>query len=455
MHRFLLPLLAAAVYAQPSGGLTVSQTVETALRNYPSIQVSQEEVAAAAAGIRLARTAYLPRIDSLAQVNRATRNNVFGMVLPQPESVIPSMSGPVIGTNNLGSAWGSAIGALVEWEPFDFGLRAASIASASALQARREAALKRTQFEVAASAADAYLTLAAAQETVRAAQAAVDHADVTVRIVSALVRSELRPGADRSRADAEAAAARNQLLQAQQAVETARAALARFTGEDPAAIAISAPGLRRTPPPETPGAPDLTRNPLAAEQNAVVEATRAELHALERTYFPRFYLEGVAYSRGTGAELNGHNLGGAGGLAPNVQNYGLGLTVTIPVMDKFSLREREAAQSATVRAEQARARQIATDLKAQWNQAVAELRGSRAIAANVPVQLAAARDALRQATARYQSGLGNLEEVAEAQRLVAQSEIDDALARLNIWRSLLAVATAAGDIRPFLAEVER
>ena len=63
--------------------MTIAQAVETALRNYPSISVSQEQVNAAAAGIDLARTAYLPRVDSLAQVNRGTRNNVFGLLLPQ------------------------------------------------------------------------------------------------------------------------------------------------------------------------------------------------------------------------------------------------------------------------------------------------------------------------------------------------------------------------------------
>src|SRR5271165_3074802 len=91
----------------PPSSLTISQAVDAALRNYPSIQVSQEQINAAAAGIELARTAYLPRVDALAQVNRATRNNVFGMLLPQNSiGVIPSMSGPVIGSNNLGSAWG-------------------------------------------------------------------------------------------------------------------------------------------------------------------------------------------------------------------------------------------------------------------------------------------------------------------------------------------------------------
>ena len=73
------------------------------MKNYPAITVTQEQINAVAAGIQLARTAYLPRVDALAQANRATRNNVFGLLLPQ--NVIPSISGPVLGTNNFGTAW--------------------------------------------------------------------------------------------------------------------------------------------------------------------------------------------------------------------------------------------------------------------------------------------------------------------------------------------------------------
>ena len=77
------------------------------------------------------------------------------------------------------------------------------------------------------------------------------------------------------------------------------------------------------------------------------------------------------------------------------------------------------------------------------------------IAANTPVQVSAARAATQQATARYQAGLGTIDEVAEAQRLLTQAEIDDALARLSVWRGLLGVAAAAGDIQPFLAEASQ
>ena len=445
-------VLAAAQNSSPDV-LTLAQAVEKASKNYPSIRVSQEQINAAAAGIRLARTAYLPRVDGVAQVNRATRNNLFGMLLPQ--NVIPSISGPVLGTNNLGTVWGSAVGGLVSWEPFDFGLRQATVSAAETSKAQSEATLKRTEFEIATAAADSYLTLVAAQQTVRAAQAGVDRAEALLRTTNAVVNAQLRPGADSSRTEAELAAARTQLIQARQAVEVARATLAQFVSEDPAQIAVISEGLLRLPPDAPPATADFNANPFAAEQNATVEQAKAQLRTLERSYFPKFYLQAAAYSRGTGAELDGGRLGGLNGLAPNVQNYAVGFSVTFSAMDLAAIHAREAAQSATIRAQAARSDLIVTELRARWNVALAQLRGARDVAMNTPVQISAARAASQQAAARYESGLGTIDQVAEAQRLLTQAEIDDALAHLNVWRALLGLATAAGDLQPFMSEVSK
>ena len=445
--------LAAWGAALSGQSLTLSQAVEGALKNYPAIRVSQEQIAAASAGIQLARTSYLPRVDLLAQVNRATRNNVFGLLLPQ--NVIPSMSGPVIGSNNFGTAWGSAAGVLVSWEPFDFGLRRANVAVAAATRSEAEATLQRTRYDVAVATADAYLTLAASEETVRAAQAGVDRAGTVLGTIQALVNSGLRPGADASRAQAELAAARTEWIQAKQSTEVARATISQFVGGEPGQITLAAPKLRELPPVQDPAPVNTSGNPIAAEQDAAVARTKAELRALERTYFPRFSLQGSAYARGTGAETDGALLGGLNGLGPNVQNYALGFTVTFPAMDLPAIQARRAMQSANVRAETARSQQIATDLKARWNAATARLHGAREVAANTPMRVSAARAALQQSTARYQSGLANIDEVAEAQRLLTQAEIDDSLARLNVWRGLLEIATVAGDLQPFLMEASQ
>lgn len=449
-------LMAGCLFAQPApqpAPMTLAQAVEAASKTYPSIRVSQEQMNAAAAGINLARTAYLPRVDALAQVDRATRNNVFGLMLPQ--NVIPSISGPVLGTNNTGTVWGSAAGALASWEPFDFGLRKANVSTAEATKAQAGATVKRTQFEVASATVDSYLTLAAAQEIVRAAQAGVDRAETTARTTQALTNAQLRPGADFSRAQAELAAARTQWIQSRQAVEVASATLAQFVGAPPDQIAVSAASLLQLPQTQSPATADFNANPAVVEQNATVEQARAQLRALERSYFPRFSLQALANARGTGAELNGERLDWLNGLAPTVQNFAFGFTVAFPIMDYASLRAKESAQSAAIRAQMARTEQVVTELKARWNVALAQLRGARAVAENTPVQVSAARDATLQAAARYQSGLGTIDQVAEAQRLLTQAEIDDGLARLAVWRALSGLATAAGNLDPFIQEASR
>jgi outer membrane protein len=454
MPLIIILVLRLPIFAQQTPSpLTIQQAVERALQNYPSIRVSQEQINAAATAIDLARTAYIPRIDSIVQVNRATRNNVFGILLPQ--GVIPPMSGPVIGTNNFGTVWGSAVGGLVTWEPFDFGLRGANVSVARAARARAEATLGRTQFDVSVATADAYLTLLAAQATVSAAQAGVDRSDVFVRSARALTDAQLRPGADASRAEAELAFARTQLAQAQEAAEVAKAVLSQFVGVQPRQLVVSAPNLLRLPLDQTAPSFDTARSPITIEQDALVQQKRAELNALEKSYVPRFAAQVAAYARGSGANLDGTRQTGLNGLAPDTQNYALGFTITFPLMDFASVHARETEQSATIRAETARYQQMTTDLTAQWDATQAALAGSRSVAANTPVQRSSAAAAVQQATARYQSGLGTIVEVADAQRLLTQAEIDDSLARLNVWRSLLRVATVAGDIQPFLTEASR
>jgi len=206
-------------------------------------------------------------------------------------------------------------------------------------------------------------------------------------------------------------------------------------------------------PGERPTAPlDAAHNPLAVEQNAAVTEAQSKLKALDRSYYPQFLIQGLASARGTGLLTNGERLGGLNGLAPNVQNFGLGLTVTFPAMDRFALREREAAAAANMRAGQAQSSVVAAQLEAQFNAALARFAGARRVAANTPVEVSSAQTALEQATARYRAGLAPIDDVAQSQRLLAQARIDDSLARLSVWRAQLAVEAARGDIQPFLAE---
>jgi outer membrane protein len=436
------------------GQISLNDVVESALRDYPQIHISQEELNASIANIRLARTAYLPRADGLFQANRATRNNVFGALLPQ--SVIPPISGPVIGSNNAGSVWGSATGVLVTWQPFDFGLRHADVVAARAAKDRADAALLNSQLEVGAAAADAFLTYVAARETVRAASASVDNWTTLLKSIHALTASQLRPGADESRIEAELAMARTQLVYAKEAEEQGRATLAKFLSHPPAELNVAfGQLLAQLPPANNEDTFNSATHPLMEEQKAAVAQSDAELHALKRTWVPQFALEGAASARGTGAETDGSRLPGSNGLAPNTQNYAAGVNVTFSFLDFASIHAKESAQSASLRAEQAREQLTDKSLNEQFAKAKATLAAAREVATNTPIELKSARMAFDQARARYQAGLTPIDDLAQAQRLVVQAEVDDSIARLSVWRALLQFDAARGDLQSFLQAVNK
>ncbi len=429
--------------------LRLEQTVELALKNYPSIRAAQAQRQAAEAGVELARTNYLPRADVLWQQNRATRNNVFGLLLPQ--AVIPPISGPALSNTTLESAWGSAGGLMLAWEPFDFGLRKANVELAQALSKQANANEAVTRFDVSVAAADAFLTLLAAEQTVEAAQAGVERAETLARAVRVLVENQLRPGVDFSRAEAELAAAKNQLIQAEQNVELARANLAETIGQAGANITIEPGPLLELPP--APPRPDINfaSHPLAIAQTAAIDSSRSREKLLDRSWFPRFNWQTAVFGRGTGARLDG-TFNNDNGWYPSTFNWATGVTINFPAFDIFGLRAKRRIEANNTAVEQARYDQVINTLKTQDARARTLVESARKIAANTVVQVRAAQETLTRAKTRYDFGLANITEMADAQRLLAQAEIEDAVAKLAVWRAMLAAAKLQGDLKPFLQQ---
>ncbi|HYM13361.1 MAG TPA: TolC family protein [Bryobacterales bacterium] len=444
---FLLASLAPALRAQP---LTLEQAVSQALAKYPAVRVSAEQASAAAAGINLARTAYLPRADFLGQLNRATHNNVFGLLLPQP--VISSITGPVLGTNSASSVWGTGLGVLVSWEPFDFGLRPATVGVAQSVRESANARLGVTRLQVGTAAADAFLTVLAAHQAVQASAAGVKRARVVKESVQVLVKNQLRPGADGSRAEAELALARTQLIQTEQAEQVSRAALAQLLGAPPASLQLQPGPLLKAPPVIDMAGPGLAANPQAVAQSAAIEVVKSREKVLDRSYYPRFLLQATTFGRGTGVHADGSTGGAAAGLGPNAGNWALGMTVLFPAFDLPAIRRQKEVELHNERAEAARYDQILQDLNGEFEKAKAALDGARRVAGNTPIQLSAARVLEQQANARYKAGLATIVDVAEAERLLVQAEIDDSLAGVSVWRALLAVRAAQGDLTPYLQQ---
>jgi outer membrane protein TolC len=424
--------------------LTLDQAIKDAIARYPAVQEQRARARAAEEGIGVARTAYLPRVDFVWQENRATHNNVFGLLFPQ--AIVPPVSGPVL-SRSSDSVWGSAAGALLSWDAVDFGQRRAAVAAARAQQAAASARTAQTELDSAAAAADGFLTVLAADASVRAAQVNVDRLQVFADAVRTLVTNQLRPGVDQSRAEAELANARNQLTQAQQTAEIARATLAEAVGRAGTAIDVTAGRLDQLPASAvTPGAVEM--HPAARAAEASIEAVRAREAALARSTLPRVALQSALSARGSGALLAGINA--SDGAWPNVPNWAAGASVIFPMMDSFSVRPRQRVEAQNEIAERAHRDQVVADLTTQQLRAAALYKAASAIVTNMSVVRQSAMETEQRARARYDSGLTSITEVAEAQRLLADAERDDAVARLGVWRALLAQAQASGDLTPFL-----
>jgi len=451
---WLLVLLSATGLAgqgdAPAGrGLTLDQAIDYALAHYPAVRAALEQVSVARSGVALARTSYLPQLDPVYQANRATQNQVSGIFLPSP--IAPSIEGPVQ-PYSATSFWNTQAGAFLSWEPFDFGLRRASVNQARSVERKSAADVELTRLGVASATGGYFLNAISAEQAVKSAQANVERWEVFDRTVRVLVEQELRPGADASRADAELAAARTQLFQAQAVERQAQALLASLVGTPPAEMQVDAGVLLASPPAGSLHATPPAAHPLARDQQASVDELRAQQHVLERTDYPRLFLASEAFARGSGVNPDGTAAGGLVGLGLARGNWVAGISVVFPNPFEFSaLRDQKRMAQARERSQEAKYQQTLEDLTGQAAAAQAVLDSAGQVANNTPIELAAARQAETQARTRYQAGLTNLVEVADAEGLLAQAERDDAVARINVWRGLFDLAIAQGSLEPFLA----
>ena len=428
--------------------LTLEQVIAAANANYPAIRAALARQRAAHEAVAVAKTAYLPRTDILWQTDRATANNVLGLMLPQ--STVPSVTGSVLPADVTRSAWNSTGGTLVSWQPFDFGARGAKVEVArQSSEAAKQAALL-TQLQVSANAGSVFFDLSAAEQLITVAQANVRRYESFDKVVHVLVDNTLRPGADASQADAQLAIARNQLIQAETQVAIKRAALAEYLQTRNGQAAVDASGLIAAPPVTDLAVATTANHPAVLEEHALSLQQEAQKRFLDRSYAPVFSTSGVVFGRGAGTSTTGQFPGGTAGLAPETLNWAAGVQVTFSAFDFFNLRDQRRVQQANMQGEHARLDQAVSDVTAAVQQAQATLSGARKLAANTPTELAAAQASEQQQQARYRSGLATVVDVSAAEGVLAQAEGDDAIARLGVWRAELGVAVAQGDLQPFL-----
>lgn len=78
---------------------------------------------------------------------------------------------------------------------------------------------------------------------------------------------------------------------------------------------------------------------------------------------------------------------------------------------------------------------------------------AKRIADETPTLVSAARENQVKTLERYKVGLTNIVAVAEAERLLAKAQVEDAIAQVEVWRAILAMGYVQGSLNPFLSLV--
>jgi outer membrane protein TolC len=229
-------------------------------------------------------------------------------------------------------------------------------------------------------------------------------------------------------------------IEARRAADAARALVSQYAGMPVQTRPL--PPAPADPPAASEAAPV---HPALAERDAAIREATERLTIARRSADPEVALQGTVYGRGTGVLDDNTSGSGADGFGLDEGNWAAGVTVTVPVMEWANRKAREAAQAARVKAAEARRDETSRDLARRQAVAAQAVIAARAIAQQVPLVVEAARSAHAQATARYQAGLSSLTDVADAQRRLAQAELDAALADLTVWRARLQAAALAAD----------
>lgn len=432
----------------PQRIFTLEQAVDYAVQNYPAVRASLERVSAARAGVTVARAQYLPQLNGVYQDSRATQNQVLGIWLPTP--ITPTVEGP-IGPSSGRSFWGSQAAALLSWEPLDFGLRSARVGQAQSADGKSQADLALTRLQVASAVGNYFLLAVANQQAVMAARANFDRWRVFNQSIHILVENQLRPGADASRADAELARAKIQLYQSQQAEQAAMDTLAALMGTAGNEINLDAGRLLDLSPSASLPNVAASEHPMARDQMASVRQIQSEQKVLQRIDYPRIFLQAEVFGRGSEVPNSGSILGNWNGLAPARGNWVTGITILFPDVFGFkALSAQKQILKADEQSQKADYDKAIQDVTGQIQAARDQLKNAELVAMETPTELAAARQSEAQSRARYDASLATLVEVADAESLLTQAEIDDAVARLNVWRGLFGVAYAQGDLQTFL-----
>lgn len=443
----LLVIMQSGFSQKVSAGTTLRELLQLSETNYPLLKSKAWELKAAQKGISASKSTLIPSLDASYQMNYATYNNITGMAYPQ--FLVP-ISGPPSAGNNYDGVFGSATGLLLNWQPVTFGQRQSQVDFAKAGVQYAQADAQNEIFQHKVRVINAYLDVMTAIELEKVYQENLARTEANLSVARILVINGIKPGVDTALLKAEVSRAKVDLLNSSKYKEQIIITLSGLLATDNLPSFTDTSYFSKVPTAYI--VSDTTKNPLLSLYSSTIELSKARKKVLSRTAMPTLGLWGTAYARGSGID-NNNSVKSTDGLAFQRYNYGLGLQLSVPILQFAKVRSQVQQQDFLVRSNEEKLNEVSLQIRKQNELADTTLGTAITVSRESPLFYESASFSYKALQSRYQSGLANFADLMQAQYALLKAAADSKTAYMAVWKALLYKTAVNGDLNLFLNQV--
>jgi outer membrane protein len=422
----LLPSVSVFNDGHAADKLTLTQCIDTALKNQPTIRSAQENVHAGRGRETQAASPYFPQITASTgySESHAPLGGAFGDSTTKSYTTSLSLNQTLYDFGKTGNAYDAA--------------------KLGTLSLERDA--ERISQEVVLNVKQSYYALLAAKKLVEVAQKTIEQTESHLKQAEAFFRAGSKPRYDVTRAEVEVNNANLGLINAKNGVRIRTIALNNAMGIDPGRsteIVEELPAVPVLPTMEQAQIDALQNRPDMKRMEADIAAAHARLTAERSNYLPTLSAN-AAYSWANGTTEMGPFLGTM--FKGDVQNsWNAGIMLTLPLFQGGLTNGRVAEARANVLALEAQRDAMKQSILLEVNQSFADLESAAARVEVMEKTLQKARENLDIAHGRYKAGVGPYIEVTDAQLSSVNAETDHIKALYDYHLAIAQLLKAMGD----------
>jgi outer membrane protein TolC len=427
--------------------MTVAEALAYARAHQPSIHAALSRVRARTAEAKIPSGQWLPTVTATGQLFAMTANNSTATYVAPDFMDIPRIGATPSTTSGSFSPYASTfVGAGVLQEVFDFGRIEAQRAAADALVTVEGHVAEIARLDVEFGVEEAFFSVLASKGIVRAADEAYTRSLVHRDLAKRGVDSGLRSPIELTRAEADLAHYDVGRVRARGGLAIAQAVLGAAIGSTEPAIDASDQALR---PSDMPTLADaltmgLQREPRLAAAIAQLKGTEEQSRAIGAELRPDLSLTATLSGRAGGAPPSSGSVPNGAGWIPGVPNWDAGLLLIWPLFNGVVVARRDAA----VAEEQVRHDDIDVarlQVVSRIRETYEKVQVARSAVVALQNSVVAARANWQQADARFGAGIGNAVELADAEAVRTDAEIQLALGEFDLEQARAAFGRAIAE----------